>query len=661
MTPKHDKFFTTLGVCYYPEHWPEEEWPKHCQKMRDAGIEAVRVAEFSWSRIEPSRECFDFAWLDRAIDIISSFDLSLILCTPTATPPKWLIDEAPEEILATSADGTPRRFGSRRHYCFSSERYLTEALRISEVVVKRYANHPAVIGWQTDNEYGCHETTISYSAHAQKAFRGWLQKKYVTISALNKAWGTVFWSQEYQCFKQIDAPVHTVTEANPSHRLDYQRFSSDQVIRFNRAQTNLIRQYVHSDVWLTHNAMGNSLEYDHYHLGKDLDIVTWDEYPLGFLQQAWFSNKEKQTYRRIGHPDWAAFHHDLYRATGKGRFGVIELQPGAVNWADYNAQPIAGAPKFWGMEAAAHGAELISYFRWQQPTFAQEQMHMALNYPNGDPTPTYFEVQQLAKELKNLDLSQKQSAEVALVFDYASCWSIDNQPQADSYNALQVAMSYYSALRKLGLNIDILPPNSDVNKYKLVVIPAAIFPMPDTAKTLGENACLVLGPRSGSKTNNHHLPIDFGPAHWQRLIPLQVVTVDSIRPDTTIDIEIENSTHRYEAHTWIEQIDSQLIPLASTTDGRGIWYQHHTNENIVHYVAALCNQALVDKIISDACEDAQITTQPLINGLRLRKNGRLTFAFNFGPSTVNLENSNNYLAGQKKLTVGEYAIYIDDN
>ncbi|MCL4154854.1 UNVERIFIED_CONTAM: hypothetical protein GTU68_013839, partial [Idotea baltica] len=305
--------------------------------MVETGLTWVRIGEFAWSRLEPSPEVLQFDWLDRAIETLGQAGLKVVLCTPTATPPRWMIDRHPD-MIAVESSGQPRKFGSRRHYCFSHQGYQRESDRITSLIAERYGDNPHVAAWQTDNEYGCHDTTLSYSQAARKAFRTWLADRYRTIDALNRAWGNVFWSMDYASFDQIDLPNLTVTEANPSHTLAFRRFSSDQVVAFNRRQVDIIR--AHSNAPVSHNYMGRVTDFDHFRVGDDLDIATWDSYPLGFLEdRVGATDAHKRAFTRQGDPDFQAFHHDLYRAVGKGRWWVMEQQPGPVNWAPYNPAP----------------------------------------------------------------------------------------------------------------------------------------------------------------------------------------------------------------------------------------------------------------------------------------------------------------------------------
>ncbi|MGL4543721.1 MAG: beta-galactosidase, partial [Polymorphobacter sp.] len=489
-----------LGVCYYPEHWPEAWWDDDARAMVAMGLSVVRIGEFAWSRIEPEPGAFDWGWLDRALDTLHRHGLQVVLGTPTATPPKWLVDADPS-MLAVDAQGKVRGFGSRRHYCFSSESYRDQCARIVQALAARYGNHPAVIGWQTDNEYGCHATTLSYCANALRRFRLWLAARYGDIAALNTAWGNVFWSQEYRSFDAIDAPNLTVTEANPAHRLDYQRFASDEVVSFNRLQVDILRA-ASPGRDIIHNFMGFVTDFDHHDVGADLDVASWDSYPLGFTEQFWFDDACKTRYMRQGHPDIAAFHHDLYRGVGRGRWWVMEQQPGPVNWARSNPAPLPGMVRAWTWEAFAHGAEVVSYFRWRQVPFGQEAMHAGLTLPDRSIDAGGAEARQVASEITRLgSLPAAARADVALVFGYASVWMTEIQPQGRELSGLRAAFEMYSALRQLGLNIDIVPPDADLAGYRLIAVPMLLDADAGLAARLAASgAQLLIGPRSGSKT-----------------------------------------------------------------------------------------------------------------------------------------------------------------
>ncbi|WOJ94541.1 beta-galactosidase [Congregibacter variabilis] len=646
----------SIGVCYYPEHWPRDTWAEQAQTMRSGGIELVRIAEFAWSRIEPSPGHFDWEWLDCAIDTLAAQSLQIIMCTPTACPPLWLIERYPE-ILPVDSNDNVRRFGSRRHYRFASSVYRCESTRISQAVIDRYATHPAIVGWQLDNEYGCHETTLSYAEDDERAFQRWLETRHADIDALNEAWGTVFWSQEYRSFAEVGRPNLTVTEANPAHRLDYWRFASEQVRDFNAEQRQLLRDSEGSDRWVTHNFMGNFVEFDHFDVGEDLDVATWDSYPLGFLDQGWFTDDEKLRYRRIGHPDWAAFHHDLYRAVCRGRFAVMEQQPGPVNWAQSNAQPLDSAPAFWGMEAVAHGAEFVSYFRYQQLPRAQEQMHAALRLPTGEEAPAWSSVSQLAQELGRLPAFGSHQAPIALLFDYPSCWAGTIQPHAPGMDQLESTFHYYCAARALGLDIDIVNTKSNLQGYKMLIIPGTVIvdaAFIARAKTAGVS-CLV-GARSGSRDEHCALPQELAPGPIQSVIPVRVLAVDSMRPGATRSFNYAGRS--FESTRWHESVESDSEPQIRCDDGAGLWYSAGSN----HYINAHVPEAFLTMVMQEILAEETIQYEALPEGFRIRRRGPLIFAFNFSPETRHFEAKDAHrILGSSQISQGQYAIWQHAN
>ncbi len=617
-----------LGTCYYPEHWPEDWWADDARRMAEMGLTRVRIGEFAWSRIEPSRGCFDWGWLDRAIETLHAAGLGVILGTPTATPPKWLVDEMPD-MIAIDENGRPRTFGSRRHYCFSHFGYRQEAIRITSALAERYGEHPAVIMWQTDNEYGCHDTAVSYSSSAANSFRNWLAAKYETTDALNTAWGNVFWSMEYARFDAIDPPNFTVTEPNPAHVLDWRRFSSLQVEAFNGVQVAILRE-LSPERDITHNFMGFFTQFDHFDVARDLDLVTWDSYPLGFLDSfSMFTDEEKLRYARQGHPDIAAFHHDLYRGMANGgRWGVMEQQPGPVNWARHNPAPLPGMVRLWTLEALAHGAELVSYFRWRQAPFAQEQMHAGLNRPDRTEDVGGREVRKVWQELLEnptwLSLSKPlpSSSTAALIFSYEAAWVFDAQPQGASFKYLDLVFAFYSALRRAGLNVDIIAPDASLDGYAMVFVPSLPIVAPGTFDSV--SAPILFGPRTGSKTANFAIPANLPP---ELPMPLKVVRVESLRPG------LVHTGDGFTISRWIEHVESNLAPEFATDSGTGIVWKHNT----LRYLSTWVDEALLDTLVSRMANEAGLKMTPVPRDIRLRRRGDFTYAFNYGPEPVNFE------------------------
>ncbi|WP_306249779.1 beta-galactosidase [Parvularcula sp. IMCC14364] len=617
----------TLGVCYYPEHWPEHMWADDAKRVADIGISRVRIGEFAWSRIEPEQGNLQWEWLDRAMDTLGSENLQVILGTPTATPPKWLVDAHPD-ILAYDEQGQPRKFGSRRHYCFSSLTYRRETTRICKLMAERYAAHPALFAWQTDNEYGCHDTTRSWSPEATKAFRLWLKEKFRNdIAALNKAWGTVFWSQEYTDFSQIDLPNMTVTEATPAHMLDFYRFSSDQVVSFNKLQCDILRAASPGKA-IIHNFMGIYTGFDHFKVSRDLDIASWDSYPLGFLDVAPFPVEDKHTYLRQGHPDFTSFHHDLYRACGKnGRWWVMEQQPGPVNWAHHNPAPLPGMVRTWSWEAFAHGAETVSYFRWRQAPFAQEQFHAGLNLVNNEPAPATLEAREVSAEIAKLGQTPvTATASIALVFSYEAKWLFDIQPQGASWSYWELVLTWYGAARRLGLDVDIIPPDADLSAYSIVLVPSLpILPDGFIKRLQSTDAHIVLGPRTGSKTRNVQVPPSLAPGDLQTVLPLKILHSESLREDISIRGQLDG--REVKAGKWLDHVQTEIVPAAVMEDGTGLLF-HHAN---MSFFTTVPDGSFILKTLIQLCTDKRIPADILPEHVRIRRRGDVVFAFNYGP------------------------------
>lgn len=677
------------GVCYYPEHWPEHRWAIDAKHMRQLGLEVIRIGEFAWSQLEDKNGNLSFDWLERAIETLHAEGLSVVLGTPTATPPRWMLDRYPD-MLAVDAQGRPREFGSRRHYCFSYKPYQQECQRIVTLLAQRFGNHPAIIAWQTDNEYGCHETSISYSAHALAAFQTWCKEHYGSITSLNAAWGNVFWSMEYDCFEQIGLPTGTVTESNPSHQLAFWRFSSHQIRCFNKAQVDILRQYSKNKDVL-HNFMGNFVEFDHYDVSQDLDIATWDNYPLGFLTRDNTNQSDQERFSRTGHPDSSAFHHDLYRGCCNGRWWVMEQQPGPVNWAPYNPSPVNGMVRLWGWEAFAHGAEVMSYFRWRQAPFAQEQTHAGLLLSDASEDRAAVEIARLNQELETLRhvssaetpqaggmmtqtandvLSHTVKSDLAVIFSYTGIAIQDIQsPGGSQFSALTFCQQIYTACRQWGVNIDIVSAQANLDGYKMVILCNCTEDNPALVNKLAQlresqRSVIVMFPGTGSRNADYRFPDSLPPGQFQQLLNLRVTRSESLPPFETL-LAMNSEEHGISCHQWREYIDSGITPVYQFNDG---WGFHYT-DGLTHYINAVPVQADLHKLIGILLQQAQINIKDLGPYLRTRRFGPWRLAFNFGKEKVDLverlgadfgiHNHTALIVGSRTLAQAEVAVWAE--
>jgi beta-galactosidase len=445
----------------------------------------------------------------------------------------------------------------------------------------------------------------------------------------------VFWSQTYNSFDEIDPPVGSVTEANPAHRLDYRRFASDEVVAYNRLQVEIIRAASPGRP-VAHNYMGFFTEFDHHAVSKDLDIASWDSYPIGFTQdRAGLSEAEKRRWLRTGHPDIPAFHHDLYRGMCQGRWWVMEQQPGPVNWAPWNPAPEDGMVRLWTWQAFGHGAEVVSYFRWRQAPFAQEQMHAGLNRPDRELDQGGAEAMQLGAELQELGRVENLSAQrvmprVALLFDYASHWIGEIQPQGADYSVLHECFRAYSALRGLGLDVDILPSSASLAGYALIVLPAQLHVSPALAAALAASeAQIVVGARSGSKTEHLSIAEPLPPGPLAGLLGLTVLRVESLPPGVVESAKFGSG--ELHLQRWRERLHCAFADMEAEYADETTAIAHRGR---LRYLAGSPDVAGWTAVLARAAADAGVATQSLDDGLRVSRIGSLAIACNFGDAAI---------------------------
>ncbi len=513
-----------FGVDYYPEHWPKERWAIDARLMKETGINVVRLAEFAWAKMEPQLGDYHFEWLDEAIEILGKEGIKVVLGTPTPTPPIWIIEQNPE-ILPVNLDGTRLGFGGRHHCCQSNETYRNHIRRFVREMAGHYSNNPHVIGWQTDNEFGNSHQRLCACSSCRASFHKWLESKYKTIDELNKAWGTVFWSQTYSRFDQIPAPLPTPNSHNPSLLLDWKRFCSDLIVDFQKLQVDILRE-VCPNHFITHNFMGLFDKTDYFNLAKDLDFISHDQYPMHFRPER----------DPLSPPQNLAMALDLMRGMKQKAFWIMEQQAGHSGWELVSPAPRPGQLRLWTYQSVSHGADTVVYFRWRTCLFGTEEYWHGILPHSGIPGRRYAEIKKTIQELTPVMKECKgmlPGAGAAILFSYDQEWALQIQPHHPQLNYIKHLQGYYKALFDAHIPVDIISDKEDFSRYKLLVAPLQFLMTPELSTKfkdyVSRGGHLVLTMRTAVKNwNNTVIPEEL-PGDLSELLGIGIHDYDCLR------------------------------------------------------------------------------------------------------------------------------------
>ena len=489
----------TLGVCYYPEHWDPSLWREDLRRMKDMGLEVIRIAEFAWNKFEPSEGEFTFAFFDSFMKIVEEEGMKVIFCTPTATPPAWMSHKYPE-ILNADIDGHLLRHGHRRHYNMTHETYRFFVSRITEKLGEHYGKHPNIVAWQLDNEINC-ECHLYYAESDHRAFRQYLKEKFGTLDALNDAIGAVFWNQTYTDWEEVYLTRRTNHEGhtNPHMELLERHFISDTVIDFFKLQADILRKY--TDAKITTNGLFRYIDY-HRLTDEVLDFITLDNYP--------HFNEKRNEADNVAKRRNAAYRLARTRSISP-IFGVMEQQSGVGGWTFWHPTeaPKPGYLRLWALQSVANGADFVSFFRWRTCTFGTEiYWHGILNYDNRD-NRRVAEVRKTFGDLKKIQgvTGKAFRAELAILRDHDNerdgendLWHGDADKQ--SYEA------WTSATEKAHVPFDLVYIHDEttveeLSGYRMVVYPHAAILTERRAALLRDYAerggTVLFGCRTGYK------------------------------------------------------------------------------------------------------------------------------------------------------------------
>ncbi|MBU3113579.1 beta-galactosidase [Clostridium lacusfryxellense] len=493
----------SLGTCYYPEHWDDNLWESDLKRMIEHGIKTIRIAEFAWSKFEPTEGDFTFDFFDRFMDVAKETGINVIFCTPTATPPSWLTFKYPE-VLNANMEGVLYRHGARRHYNYNSPKYNELTKIIVTKLALHYCPHPNIVGWQIDNEVNCEKNEF-YSESDSIAFRIFLKHKYGTLDNLNKAWGTVFWNQDYTDWEEVFVPRPTISnDVNPHQVMDYTRFISDSACKYVKLQSEILHKYIKKGDYITTNGLFGNLD-NHRMVDESLDFIMYDSYP----NFAYMLGIEPIHSTDLKDREWSRKLTEVRSISSN--FGIMEQQSGANGW---NTSMEAPSPKpgqmtLWTMQSVGHGADYVSYFRWRTSTMGTEiYWHGILDYSSRD--------NRRLAEIKDIDGKFEKIADIAgskymasfgVLRDYNNIWDaqldkwhqrVEEVSQKGLFQASQLThtpMDYVYILD----NTEI----TDLMKYPVLFYPHATILTNEVKEVLEgyvlQGGCLIFGCRTGYK------------------------------------------------------------------------------------------------------------------------------------------------------------------
>ena len=490
-----------FGGDYNPDQWSEETWDDDVCLMKKAGVNTVALAIFSWDRIQPQENRWDFGWLDRIIDKLGKAGIATDLASATATAPLWLYEKHPE-VLPCDKFGHPVNAGSRQSWSPTSPVFKEYALTLCRKLAERYGANPYVTAWHMGNEYGWNNRN-DYSDNALNAFRLWCERKYGTIDALNQAWGTTFWGQEMNSFDEVLIPRFMGADSmvNPGQKLDFERFGNDMLLDFYKAERDAIAE-ICPDKPFTTNFMVSTDQccMDYADWANEVNFVSNDHY---------FHEGGEM------HLDELACSDALMDSFALGKpWYVMEHSTSAVQWKPLNMRKRKGETVRDSLAHVAMGADAINFFQWRASAFGAESFHSAMVPHAGEDTKLFRQVCELGETLRTLadagvQGSELERSDTAILFSAESEWATRSETLPSmKLNHWHDVRDWYRAFLNAGSRADIVPLKYDWSDYKTVVLPTVLMLSAADTQRLADFAAaggrVVVGYATGLIDENFH-------------------------------------------------------------------------------------------------------------------------------------------------------------
>ncbi|GIN72594.1 beta-galactosidase [Bacillus sp. J14TS2] len=645
------------GGDYNPEQWHEEVWNEDVRMFKLAGIDVATLNVFAWAHNQPDENTYDFSGLDATIDRLYKNGIYTCLGTSTAAHPAWMAKKHPD-VLRVDYNGRKRKFGGRHNSCPNSPTFRMYSERMVEKLAERYKDHPAVLIWHINNEYGGY----CYCDNCAEAFRDWLKGRYQSIDALNQSWNTAFWGHTFYEWDEI-VPPNVLSEEWDGNRtnfqgisLDYRRFQSDSLLDCFKIERETIRKYT-PDIPITTNLMGLYPELDYFKWGKEMDVVSWDNYPS------------------IDTPiSMTAMTHDLMRGLKSGKpFMLMEQTPSQQNWQAYNSLKRPGVMRLWSYQAVSRGADTVLFFQLRRSIGAAEKFHGAvIEHVGHEHTRVFQETAALGKELGQLSeqiIDARVEAKVAIVFDWENRWGIDlTSGPSVALDYVKEVHKYYDALYQQNIQVDMIGVEEDLDKYDLIIAPVLYMVKEDYHKKLekfvANGGTFATTFFSGIVDENDLVTTGGYPGKLRKLLGIWSEEIDALHPDIYNRIVMKDKTNHlngeYTCNILFDLIHSEGAEVIAEYGndfykGMPAVTRNQFGSGEAWYIASSPDSEFLKGLIADLCADKEIkpllTSESGVEVSKRVKEGRdYLFVMNHNDKTSQFELGNEQ---KRDLLTGE--------